>query len=155
MFTGVLGVALLVIGAFCPAYGGIFGISVNYLELYLPSDWSNRPLEGRVVEKEGQRMKIVRTTEAEQLVALSLLALAAAVGLLSSVARQYPWAGACGLLALMIVAASGIRLAVFLKELRREVGTPDIGFLFGFQWGWGVLIFGALLLFLTAFLPRR
>jgi hypothetical protein len=97
---------------------GIFGISVNYLELHLPSDWNNRPLEGRLIEKDGRLIKVVRTTEAEQLVALSLLALAAIVGLLSSVARQYPWAGVCGLLALMTVAASGIRLAVFLRELQ-------------------------------------
>lgn len=138
--TGVLGVALLTAGLFAPAWGGPFGLSMNFLKLHLPTQthpdiqsmqWTPKAIEGFMI--------------------LVTLVIAMLMGLIWATSRCYGAAGCCGCVALFVLAFAMFRIHSAQQDAARQIG--EVNLLIGFQWGWGLLFGGGLLLLCTSFMP--
>jgi hypothetical protein len=131
LLTGLFGAAFLAIGVFLPCYGISGFLTVNFYDLHYPLNW--------------------RSPDAlEQVAPLVMVGAGALLGLLFSLSRLYALAGFGGMLAL-----SGVVFAAWRITNLAHHANPSLPLLFGFQWGWGVLLFGSILLIATEFMPRR
>jgi hypothetical protein len=131
MFTGLFGAALLTAGVFLPAYRLSSVFYLNFSQLHIPRDWS-------------------APDALEQVWPLLVVGAGALFGLLFSIAGLYALAGLAGMLAL-----SGVVFSAWRLNNLAHHADPNVPLFLGFQWGWGVLLFGAILLVATGFMPRR
>jgi DNA-directed RNA polymerase subunit RPC12/RpoP len=131
MILGLVGALLLVAGVFTPVFGSL-ALSINFIQLNI-----NTP------------------DETEKLIGIGILVgLGVAVLLVVVLAavRYYRPLWAVGLLALVLCGGPILRIIVRMNAQ----GNNNIGGLFEqFQWGWGVLLVGSLLVIVAGFMPAN
>src|SRR5947209_5364734 len=97
----------------------------------------------------GQRIAVPAARPVVNKTVLGGVVAAAFLALMAAAVRAYPVVGLCGAIALCAVGFSAVRFALVMREAQLPIG------LVGFQWGWGILVLGGLLLLITGFLPRE
>ena len=123
---GIIGAILLIVGIFVPIVS-VFGISVSYFDSFRMSSGA---VDGLIIAGLG-------------LISLILAALNKTRILIAT-----------GILALCVMAIDFFSFKSKMSEAASAASSPEMANLMQLQWGWGVLLLGALLLIVAGIMKK-